>query len=60
LTIGEFRRGFGKYEWRWRRSGMPPCTWLRPTAGSENIHWKRRKILLHAELGLGDTIQFAR
>jgi hypothetical protein len=48
LTIGEFRRGFEKYEW------------LRPTAGSENIHWKRRKILLHAELGLGDTIQFAR
>ena len=23
LTVGEFRRGFEKYEWRWRRSGMP-------------------------------------
>ena len=23
LTLGDYRRGFEKYEWRWRRSGMP-------------------------------------
>src|SRR6478672_130050 len=61
LTIGEFRRGFEKYEWRWRRSGMPS-----PGRGYGRPLWlgeyplERRTILLHAEQGLGDTIQFAR
>jgi hypothetical protein len=61
LTIGEFRRGFEKYEWRWRRSGMPP-----PGRGYGRPLWlgeyplERRTILVHAEQGLGDTIQFAR
>jgi tetratricopeptide (TPR) repeat protein len=60
LTIGEFRRGFEKYEWRWRRSGMPSGR------GHGRLLWlgeyplERRTILLHAEQGLGDTIQFAR
>ncbi len=60
LTIGDYRRGFNEYEWRWRRTGMPPQKsrgrplWLGeyPLAG--------KTILLHAEQGLGDTIQFAR
>jgi tetratricopeptide (TPR) repeat protein len=60
LTIGDYRRGFSDYEWRWRRTGMPPQKsrgrplWLGeyPLAG--------KTILLHAEQGLGDTIQFAR
>jgi len=60
LTIGDYRRGFSEYEWRWRRTGMPPQKsrgrplWLGeyPLAG--------KTILLHAEQGLGDTIQFAR
>jgi tetratricopeptide (TPR) repeat protein len=60
LTIGDYRGGFSEYEWRWRRTGMPPRKsrgrplWLGeyPLAG--------KTILLHAEQGLGDTIQFAR
>jgi tetratricopeptide (TPR) repeat protein len=60
LSIGDYRRGFTEYEWRWRRTGMPPQKsrgrplWLGeyPLAG--------KTILLHAEQGLGDTIQFAR
>jgi tetratricopeptide (TPR) repeat protein len=60
LTLGDWRRGFAEYEWRWKRSGMgarrsfSKPLWLGefPLAG--------RTILLHAEQGLGDTVQFAR
>jgi tetratricopeptide (TPR) repeat protein len=59
LTRGDYRRGFAEYEWRWRRSGMPASKnrgrlWL----GEYPL--ARKTILLHAEQGLGDTIQFAR
>jgi hypothetical protein len=60
LTIGDYRRGFADYEWRWRRTGAPAQKnrgrrlWL----GEFPLHGKT--ILLHAEQGLGDTIQFAR
>lgn len=60
LTIGDYRAGFADYEWRWRRTGAPAQKnrgrrlWL----GEFALHGKT--ILLHAEQGLGDTIQFAR
>lgn len=61
LTLGELRPGFAEYEWRWKRSGMEGAArklsrplWLGEyPLGSKTI-------LLHAEQGLGDTIQFAR
>jgi tetratricopeptide (TPR) repeat protein len=59
LTVGDFRRGFAEYEWRWRRTGMA-------AHGRGRLLWlgeyplQGRTILLHAEQGLGDTIQFAR
>jgi hypothetical protein len=61
LTIGDFRRGFEKYEWRWRRTGMPAHgrSYGRPLWLGE-YPLQRNTILLHAEQGLGDTIQFAR
>ncbi|HXW50039.1 MAG TPA: tetratricopeptide repeat protein [Xanthobacteraceae bacterium] len=60
LTLGQYRRGFEDYEWRWRRTGIHPQKsrgrplWL----GEYPLH--RKTVLLHAEQGLGDTIQFAR
>lgn len=61
LTLGELRKGFAAYEWRWKRTGMAGAArktgtplWL----GEYPIGGKT--ILLHAEQGLGDTIQFAR
>ncbi len=61
LVLGDWQHGFQEYEWRWQRSGMTDTRrgygkplWL----GEYPI--ARKTILLHAEQGLGDTIQFAR
>jgi tetratricopeptide (TPR) repeat protein len=61
LTLGDLRRGFEAYEWRWKVAALAPHRrpfrqplWL----GTHPI--ARKTILLHAEQGLGDTIQFAR
>jgi tetratricopeptide (TPR) repeat protein len=61
LLQGDFARGWPEYEWRWklgdrrgakREFGRPLWLGEAPLAG--------RTILLHAELGLGDTLQFCR
>jgi tetratricopeptide (TPR) repeat protein len=61
LTLGDFDAGFRDYEWRWKtgafaphRRAFPVPLWLgeQPLAG--------KTILLHAEQGFGDTIQFVR
>src|SRR5438067_1812247 len=59
-AFGEFRRGFEKYEWRWRRSGMPSGRGYGRPLWLGEYPIERRTILLHAEQGLGDTIQFVR
>jgi hypothetical protein len=58
---GEFGRGWELYEWRWKKEtftspkrNFPQPLWL----GEEDIAGKT--VLLHAEQGLGDTIQFCR
>lgn len=61
LQMGELSAGFAEYEWRWQRKRIAPSRrafdaplWLgeTPLAG--------KTILLHAEQGLGDTLQFCR
>jgi tetratricopeptide (TPR) repeat protein len=58
LLAGDLGRGWELYEWRWRYEqaarNFPQPLWL----GEEDIVGKT--ILLHAEQGLGDTIQFCR
>ena len=61
LLNSEFELGWVLYEWRWknkklstRQRNFPQPLWL----GTEDIAGKT--ILLHAEQGLGDTIQFCR
>jgi len=61
LTLGDFRQGFTEYEWRWKRAGMSDTRrsyrgrlWL------GEFPLGQRTILLSAEQGLGDTIQFVR
>jgi hypothetical protein len=63
LFLGDFERGWRGYEWRWvnaRRLGIGDArTFAAPRwLGEEPIAGKR--ILLHSEAGLGDTLQFCR
>jgi len=60
LTRGDYRRGFAEYEWRWRRTGMPAQRSRGKPLWLGEYPLARKTILLHAEQGLGDTIQFAR
>lgn len=61
LTMGEFAEGFKAYEARWKRTGMADTR-----RGYNKPLWLgefplgNKTILLTAEQGLGDTIQFAR
>jgi tetratricopeptide (TPR) repeat protein len=58
LKAGHFDQGWAEYEWRWRDCQRPRCDlraplWLgEPLAG--------RTILIHAEQGFGDSLQFVR
>ncbi len=60
LMHGDFTRGWAEYEWRWKASDaeaapvFPQPPWL----GHEDL--ADRTILLHAEQGYGDTLQFCR
>jgi tetratricopeptide (TPR) repeat protein len=60
LTAGDYRAGFEKYEWRWRRTGMPAQKSRGRPLWLGEYPLARKTILLHAEQGLGDTIPFAR
>ncbi|MGC1777658.1 MAG: tetratricopeptide repeat protein [Xanthobacteraceae bacterium] len=60
LTRGDYREGFEDYEWRWRRTGMPPPASRGKPLWLGEYPLARKTVLLHCEQGLGDTIQFAR
>jgi tetratricopeptide (TPR) repeat protein len=60
LTLSDYRRGFAEYEWRWRRTGMPSQQSRGKPLWLGEYPLQRKTVLLHAEQGLGDTIQFAR
>ncbi len=60
LLLGQWPAGWQEYEWRYRVPGFPRAELF--TAGP---HWdgsnlNGRTILLRAEQGIGDTIQFVR
>jgi lipoprotein NlpI len=60
LALGHFRRGFEDYELRWRRTGMPPPRSFGRPLWLGEFPLARKTVLLHAEQGLGDCIQFVR
>ncbi|MCG2645514.1 MULTISPECIES: tetratricopeptide repeat protein [Bradyrhizobium] len=61
LLLGDFERGWAKYEWRWKvdrrdelQAKFSKPRWL----GLEDL--RDKTILLYSEQGFGDTIQFCR
>ncbi len=58
LRNGYFREGWKHYEWRWKSDQLPPRGLKTPQWTGEDL--TKKTILIYAEQGLGDTIQFAR
>ena len=61
LQAGELAKGFEAYEirWEWKDFPSPKRKFLQPQwTGKESLN--KRRILVHYEQGLGDTVQFSR
>jgi tetratricopeptide (TPR) repeat protein len=60
LRLGDWERGWPAYEarWRFREVHRSPRVFRQPRWQGELL--EGRRVLLHAEQGLGDTIQFCR
>jgi Tfp pilus assembly protein PilF len=60
LQQGNFETGWAEYEWRWQTKNkkFEPRNFSQPLWDGRAV--KGKSLLLHAEQGLGDTIQFVR
>jgi tetratricopeptide (TPR) repeat protein len=60
LRLGRFAEGFTEYEWRWRTQPpkSPPRDFAQPPWAGEDL--RAATLMLHAEQGFGDTLQFCR
>jgi tetratricopeptide (TPR) repeat protein len=60
LLCGEYREGFEEFEWRWRvrALNLPRRDFSQPPWDGASLPGKT--ILLHAEQGFGDTLNFVR
>jgi len=58
LLMGRFAEGWAEYRWRWQTRWHPRRQFLFPPWDGGDLAGKR--ILLHAEQGLGDSIMFCR
>nr|WP_298244142.1 tetratricopeptide repeat protein [uncultured Bradyrhizobium sp.] len=60
LLTGDYAAGWAEYEWRWKLKKRPGRLddFAQPVWNGEDI--SGRTLLIHAEQGFGDTIQFCR
>ncbi|HEY9616241.1 MAG TPA: tetratricopeptide repeat protein, partial [Microcoleaceae cyanobacterium] len=58
LTLGDFQRGFTEYHWRWQTKQCPDLRY--PQALWDGSDLQGKVVLLTAEQGFGDTLQFVR
>ena len=56
LAAGQLAAGWDEYDWRWRAEAEPR-TWSQPTWDGAALSGER--LLLSAEQGIGDQVQFA-
>ena len=60
LTRGEYEEGWRRYEWRFRNEALAPALRKYPQPLWDGSALAGRSILLDAEQGVGDAIQFLR
>jgi hypothetical protein len=61
LQLGDFKAGWQLYEWRWKTADFPsPNRPFQQTLWLGETTLEGKTLLLHAEQGLGDSIQFCR
>ncbi len=60
LRAGDLKAGFAEYEWRFKVTGVAGARNLGKPLWLGEYGLDRKTILLHAEQGFGDTIQFLR
>ncbi|MBI1206285.1 MAG: tetratricopeptide repeat protein [Azospirillum sp.] len=58
LLAGRFHEGWREYEWRWQCGRLPPRGFTQPVWDGTPL--AGRTLLVYAEQGLGDAIQFLR
>lgn len=61
LAMGDYQNGWQEYEWRFKRSGAAnvyPHQLTTPRWQGDNF--RKRRLLVHCEQGMGDVLQFAR
>ena len=60
LLAGDFERGWAEMEWRWKCDTFPSPRWRFPHPQWHGEPLNGKTLLIHAEQGLGDSIQFVR
>lgn len=58
LMQGDYPRGWAEYEWRFKAGIVTDPNFFQPRWAGEDLNGKR--LLIHAEQGMGDTLQFCR
>ena len=58
LLTGDMEHGWNEFEWRWKAGRLTVREFDRPAWAGGSLEGKA--ILIHAEQGLGDTLQFIR
>ena len=60
LLLGDYRRGWEEFEWRWHHERFLTPKWQFPEPPWQGEDIRGKTILLHPEQGFGDTLQFVR
>jgi tetratricopeptide (TPR) repeat protein len=60
LLAGHYEQGFEEFEWRWQLDNFPSPKRNFPQPLWDGTPFSDKTLLVHAEQGMGDTIQFCR